>query len=51
MSRSGYRTVRLADLGSAAETALKLAATATKIAATITPRRPVEVDEVFTVVS
>jgi hypothetical protein len=41
----------LAELGSAAETAQKLAASATKIAEAIEPRRPVEGDEVFMVVS
>jgi hypothetical protein len=41
----------LAELGSAAETALKLEASAPKIAVAIRPRRPMEGDEVFMVVS
>jgi hypothetical protein len=41
----------LAELESAADTALKLEASAAKIAAAIRPRRPVEGDEVFMVVS
>jgi hypothetical protein len=40
-----------AELGSAAETALKLQASAPKIAVAIRPRRPVERDELFMVVS
>jgi len=51
MSRSAYFTVIVAELGSAAETVQKLAASATKIAEAIKPRRPVEGDEVFMVVS
>jgi hypothetical protein len=41
----------LAELGSAAETALKLEASAPKIAVAIRTRRPVEGDEVLMVVS
>src|SRR6267142_446203 len=41
----------LAELGSAAETALKVEASVPKIAVAIRPRRPVEGDEVFMVVS
>jgi hypothetical protein len=41
----------LAELGSAAETALKLKARAPKIAVAIRPRRPVEGVEVFIVIS
>jgi hypothetical protein len=41
----------LAELGSAAQTALKLEASTTKIAEAIRPRRPMEGDEVFMVVS
>jgi hypothetical protein len=51
MLRSAYFTVMLAELGSAAETALKLEASAAKIEVAIRPRRPVEGDEVFIVVS
>ena len=50
MLRSAYFTVTLAELGSAAETALKLEASAPKIAVAIRPRRPVEGVEVFMVV-
>jgi hypothetical protein len=41
----------LAELGSAAETALKLEANAPRIAVAIRPRRPVGRDELFMVVS
>jgi hypothetical protein len=51
MLRSAYFTLMGAELGSAAETALKLAASAPKIAVAIRPRRPVERDETFMVVS
>src|SRR5215471_18469323 len=51
MSRSAYFTVILAELGSAAETAQKLTASATKIPEAIKRRRPVEGDEVLMVVS
>jgi hypothetical protein len=51
MLRSAYFTVTLAELGSAAETALKLEASAPKIAVAIRPRRPVQGVEVFMVVS
>jgi hypothetical protein len=51
MLRSAYFTVTLAELGSAAETALKLEASAQKIAVAIRPRRPVEGIEVLMFVS
>jgi hypothetical protein len=51
MSRSAYFTVTLAELGSAAETALKLEARAPKIAVAIRPGRPAETVEVFIVFS
>jgi hypothetical protein len=52
MLRSAYFTVMLTGLGSsAAETALKLEASAPKIAVAIRPRRPVQGVEVFMVVS
>jgi hypothetical protein len=49
--RSAYFTVTLAELGSAAEAALKLEASVPKIAVAIRPRRPAEGVEVFIVVS
>jgi hypothetical protein len=51
MLRSAYFTVTLAELGSAAETALKLEASAPKIAVAIRRQRPVEGVVVFMVVS
>jgi hypothetical protein len=51
MLRSAYFTVMLAELGSATETALKLEASAPKIAVAIRVRRLVEGVEVFIVVS
>src|SRR4029077_7820020 len=51
MLRSANFTLTLAELGSAAETALKLEAKVPKIAAAIRPRRPVEAVEVSMVVS
>jgi hypothetical protein len=51
MLRSANFTLTLAELGSAAETALKLAARAPKIVVAMRPRRSVEAVEVFMVVS
>src|ERR1700745_315130 len=51
MLRSAYFTVMLAELGSAAETEQKLEASTPKIAVAIRPRRPLEGDEAFMVVS
>jgi hypothetical protein len=51
MSRSAYFTVIVAELESAPETVQKLAASATKIAEATRPRRLVDGDEVFMVVS
>ena len=48
---SEYFTVMPAELGSAAQTALKLETSAPKIAAAIRPRRAVEGVEMFIVIS
>src|SRR5262249_40681512 len=51
MLRSAYFTVTPAEPASAAETALKLEASAPKIAVAIRPRRPMEKVEAFMVIS